>query len=96
MKQAQAADPIRENLFEDPTHFEGPESIEAQLGTVKGVYFRLNATDGFISKRSQLDQGATTLTSVPPRSPLVNSGQDRCAYPSQYPRTPTSALTSHG
>ena len=48
-------DPISpENLFEDPTHFEGSEKVEAQLGTVKGIYFRLNATDGFISKRSQL------------------------------------------
>lgn len=43
-----------EDLYDDPTHFEGPESLEAQLGKVKGVYFRLNATDGFISKRAQL------------------------------------------
>jgi len=44
-----------EDLCEDPTHFEGPETIEAELGKVKGVYFRLNATDGFISKRAQLE-----------------------------------------
>lgn len=43
-----------EDLYDDPTHFEGPESLEAQLGKVKGVYFKLNATDGFISQRAQL------------------------------------------
>ncbi|RIK03130.1 MAG: hypothetical protein DCC48_17190 [Acidobacteria bacterium] len=43
-----------EDLYDDPTHFEGPESLEAQLGKVKGVYFKLNAKDGFISKRAPL------------------------------------------
>jgi hypothetical protein len=43
-----------EDLYDDPTHFEGPDSLQAQLGKVKGVYFRLNATDGFISKRAPL------------------------------------------
>lgn len=58
-----------EDLYEDPTHFEGPEGIAAQLGKVKGVYFKLNATDGFISKRAQLqvtcdhpDIGASEIT----------------------------------
>ena len=44
-----------EDLYDDPTHFEGPESIEAALGKVKGVYFKLNATDGFVDRRAQLD-----------------------------------------
>lgn len=58
-----------EDLYDDPTHFEGPEALEAQLGKVKGVYFKLNATDGFISRRAQLqvtcdhpDIGATEIT----------------------------------
>jgi hypothetical protein len=37
-----------EDLYDDPTHFEGPEAIEASLGAVKGVYFKLNAKDGFL------------------------------------------------
>jgi hypothetical protein len=58
-----------EDLYDDPTHFEGPESLEAPVGNVKGVYFKLNATDGFISKRAQLqvtcdhpDIGASEIT----------------------------------
>ena len=43
-----------EDLYDDPTHLEGPESIEAILGKVKGVYFRLNAKDGFVSRRADL------------------------------------------
>lgn len=43
-----------EDLYDDPTHFEGPESVEALAGKVKGVYFKLNGTDGFISRRAQL------------------------------------------
>lgn len=43
-----------EDLYDDPTHLEGPESLEAQAGKVKGLYFRLNGTDGFISKRARL------------------------------------------
>ncbi len=58
-----------EDLYDDPTHFEGSDSLEAPLGTAKSVYFKLNATDGFISKRAQLlvtsdhpDIGATEIT----------------------------------
>ncbi len=58
-----------EDLYDDPTHFEGPESLEAQAGKVKGVYFKLNAKDGFISKRAPLqvicdhpDIGASEIT----------------------------------
>ena len=43
-----------EDLYDDPTHLEGPESIEAVLGKVKGVYFKLNAKDGFVSRRADL------------------------------------------
>jgi hypothetical protein len=45
-----------ESLYDDPTHFEGPETVEAQVGKIKGVYFQLNATDGFLgaNKRAQL------------------------------------------
>jgi hypothetical protein len=43
-----------EDLYDDPTHFEGPESAEAVIGKVKGVYFKLNAKDGFIGKRAEL------------------------------------------
>ncbi|AZG47181.1 hypothetical protein [Gordonia insulae] len=43
-----------EDLYHDPTHFEGPKSIEAQVGKVKGAYFKLNATDGFITQRAFL------------------------------------------
>lgn len=45
-----------EDLYDDPTHFEGPEALEAQVGKVKGVYFKLNATDGFLGagRRAQL------------------------------------------
>lgn len=47
----------REDLYDDPTHFEGPEALEAQVGKVKGVYFKLNATDGFLGagRRAQLN-----------------------------------------
>jgi hypothetical protein len=58
-----------EDLYDDPTHFEGPDSLEAQVGKVKGVYFKLNGTDGFISKRAHLvvtcdhpDIGASEIT----------------------------------
>ena len=37
-----------EDLYDDPTHFEGPESVEAEIGRVKGVYFKLNARDDFL------------------------------------------------
>lgn len=43
-----------EDLYEDPTHFEGPVSIEAVPGKVKGLFFKLNAKDGFISRRAKL------------------------------------------
>jgi len=46
-----------EDLYDDPTHFEGPDAIEGQIGKVKGVYFKLNAKDGFlgVGRRGQLD-----------------------------------------
>lgn len=43
-----------EDLYEDPTHFEGPDHVEAVIGKVKGLYFKLNAKDGFIGRRAQL------------------------------------------
>ncbi|MGW6278747.1 hypothetical protein [Kribbella sp. NPDC055071] len=60
-----------EDLYDDPTHFEGPASLEAQPGKVKGLYFRLNAKDGFLGadRRGQLvvtcdhpDIGADEIT----------------------------------
>ncbi|MYC83384.1 MAG: hypothetical protein F4X19_15035 [Acidobacteria bacterium] len=42
-----------EDLYNDPTHLEGPDTVEAVLGKVKGIYFKLNAKDGFISRRAQ-------------------------------------------
>ena len=46
----------KEYLYDDPTHFEGPESIEAELGRPKSVYYKINAKDGFLSEggRGQL------------------------------------------
>ena len=41
-----------EDLYDNPTHLEGPDTVEAVLGKVKGVYFKLNAKDGFISQRA--------------------------------------------
>ena len=41
-----------EDLYDDPTHLEGPETVEAVLGKVKGIHFKLNAKDGFISRRA--------------------------------------------
>lgn len=43
-----------EDLYDDPTHLEGPESIKAVVGEVKGVYFKLNAKNSFISRRANL------------------------------------------
>ena len=40
-----------EDLYNDPTHLEGPDTVEAVLGKVKGIYFKLNAKDDFISRR---------------------------------------------
>lgn len=40
-----------EDLYNDPTHLEGPDTVEAVLGKVKGIYFKLNAKDGFINRR---------------------------------------------
>ena len=60
-----------EDLYADPTHFEGPEALEGQVGKVKGVYFKLNATDRFlgVGRRAQLsitcdhpDIGADEIT----------------------------------
>jgi hypothetical protein len=46
----------KEDLHLDPTHFEGPEDVQALVGRTKGVYFRLNAVDGFLgaSGRAEL------------------------------------------
>ena len=41
-----------EDLYDNPTHLEGPDAVEAVLGTVKGIHFKLNAKDGFISQRA--------------------------------------------
>ena len=41
-----------EDLYDDPTHLEGPETVQAALGKVKGIHFKLNAKDGFISRRA--------------------------------------------
>lgn len=41
-----------EDLYDDPTHLEGPETVEAILGKVKGIHFKLNAKDGFIGRRA--------------------------------------------
>ena len=41
-----------EDLYNDPTHLEGPDRVEAVLGKVKGIHFKLNAKDGFISRRA--------------------------------------------
>ena len=43
-----------EDLYDDPTHLEGPETVKAVLGKVKSVHLRLNAKDGFISRRANL------------------------------------------
>lgn len=39
-----------EDLYDNPTHFEGPEVVTAEIGKVKGVYFKLNAKDGFLGE----------------------------------------------
>jgi hypothetical protein len=39
-----------EELYDNPTHFEGPEVVTAEIGKVKGVYFKLNAKDGFLGE----------------------------------------------
>ena len=41
-----------EDLYDNPTHLEGPDTVKAVLGKVKGVHFNLNAKDGFISRRA--------------------------------------------
>ena len=41
-----------EDLYDNPTHLEGPDTVKAVLGKVKGVHFKLNAKDGFISRRA--------------------------------------------
>lgn len=46
---SKAPEPVPpEDLYDDPTHFEGPDTVEAEIGKVKGVYFKLNAKDGFL------------------------------------------------
>ncbi len=42
-----------EDLYDNPTHLEGPDTVEAVVGTVKGIHFKLNAKDGFISRRAK-------------------------------------------
>ncbi len=58
-----------EDLHDNPTHFEGPESVQALLSEVTSVYLKLNATDDFIPRRAQLkvtcdhpDIGASEIT----------------------------------
>lgn len=45
-----------EDLYADPTHFEGPDRVEAKVDSVKSVYYKLNAVDGFLGAtgRAQL------------------------------------------
>ncbi len=85
-----------EDLYDDPTHFEGPETLEAPIGKVKGVYFKLNAKDGFLGQVA----ASCTITLRPPRhrGDEITVGELRsgrvgvCLSP--CPRTPTSAPTS--
>lgn len=42
-------------LYLDPTHMEGPDHVVAVTGSSKGVYFTINAVDGFIPERAQLE-----------------------------------------
>lgn len=58
-----------DDLYDDPTHFEGPNQATALVGKVKGIYFKLNGKDGFISDRATLaiscdhpDIGAEEIT----------------------------------
>ncbi|MBT3326208.1 MAG: hypothetical protein HN396_08120 [Gemmatimonadales bacterium] len=46
-----------EDLYDDPTHFEGSESVEVVVGAVKSIYFRLNAKDDFLGagRRAELE-----------------------------------------
>jgi hypothetical protein len=37
-----------EDLYNDPTHFEGPELVEAVTGRSKSVFFKLNAKNDFL------------------------------------------------
>lgn len=41
-----------EFLYDDPTHFEGPEEVEVVAGRSRGIYFKLNAKDGFVPRRA--------------------------------------------
>jgi hypothetical protein len=77
-------EPVPEDdLYEDPTHFEGPERIEAQVGHVKSAHFKLNAKDGFLGPngRGQLQ----IITDHPDIGPdditvgLLRSGRVRVA-----------------
>lgn len=49
-----------ENLLDNPTHFEGPEVVEALSGKVKGIYFKLNAKDDFIGRNGRGELRITT------------------------------------
>ncbi len=40
-----------EELYPDPTYFQGPESVELLVDRTTGVMFALNAQDGFIPER---------------------------------------------
>ncbi|MCY3634989.1 MAG: hypothetical protein OXH23_05210 [bacterium] len=48
-----------EDLYEDPTHFEGPESVSAVIGKTRGIYFKLNAVDDFIPQRADISVTCT-------------------------------------
>ena len=39
-----------EDLYNDPTHFEGPAKVAAALGKAKSVYYKLNAKNGFLGR----------------------------------------------
>lgn len=47
----------QEELYDDPTHFEGPDHVQAVAGKAKGIYFKLNAKDDFLGpgRRGQLN-----------------------------------------
>ena len=40
-----------EELHENPTHFEGPQAVTAKTDSIKPVYYKLNAKNGFFHDR---------------------------------------------
>lgn len=43
-----------ENLLEDPTTIDGPNTAELTRGRTTGIHYAINARDGFIPKRAEL------------------------------------------